>query len=146
MAGKRSNNGSERRRSRPATKRHYPRTARLNALLQRIVADHLATLDDSRIGFITVTGVEVDAELNSAVVYISDLGDTAGPIDEEHDAEVLEALGEQRKAIQSDIARSARLRKTPIVTFTFDPAVRTGARIEEILATIHTDDAAEVDD
>jgi ribosome-binding factor A len=130
---------SSRRRSssaktkRPATKRHYPRTARLNALLREIVADYVERIDDNRLGFLTVTGVEVDADLNVAEVFISVLD---APVDEASDQELLGVLGEYRKAVQGEIARSARLRKTPEVQFAFDPAVRTGARIEDILATL----------
>lgn len=124
----------DRKRSRPATKRHYPRTARLNTLLQQIVADYLERVDDERLGFLTVTGVEVDADLNRAQVYISTLADEA------QDDEILEAIAEYRKPIQAEIARSARIRKTPEVVFDFDPAVRTGARIEDILSALRNDD------
>ena len=57
------------------------------------------------------------------------------------DAELLELLTEEyRKPIQADIARSARLRRTPEVVFAFDPAIRTGARIEEILTSLDLSD------
>lgn len=126
----------ERRKARPPTNRHYPRTARLNALLQQIVADHLGRADDERLGFLTVTGVEVDAELTKAHVFLSTL-DT----DSSADAALLAVLAEEyRKPIQADIARSARLRKTPEVVFALDPAVRSGARIEEILSTLELND------
>jgi len=130
----------DKRKSRPATNRHYPRTARLNTLLQEIIAHHLERIEDERLGFLTVTGVEVDADLNRAQVYISTLADP------EHDAETLEALDEHRVPIQADIARSARIRKTPEVAFAFDPAVRAGARIEDILASIERTDADAGDD
>ena len=120
----------DRRKARPPTNRQYPRTARLNTLLHEIVADYLERVDDDRLGFLTVTGVEVDADLNRAVVYVSTLAD------ESYDDELLEALGDYRKPAQGEIARSARMRKTPEVVFALDPAVRTGARIEDILATL----------
>ncbi len=122
---------SEKRKSRPATKRQFPRTARLNTLLHQIVADYLERVDDEHLGLLTVTGVEVDADLNKAQVYVSTLAD------ESHDTEILTTLEGYRKAIQAEIGRSARLRKTPEVVFAFDPAVRTGARIEDILSSIH---------
>lgn len=126
---------SDKRRPRPATKRQYPRTARLNTLLQQIVAEYLERIDDEQLELLTVTGVEVDADLNKAVVWISTLAD------ESHDTEILELLGERyRKPLQAEIARSARLRKTPEVSFAFDPAIRTGARIEHILSSLHIDD------
>lgn len=133
--GGRSGSGrsSRSQSARPQTKRHYPRTARLNALLQEIVASYLERLDDDRIGFLTVTGVEVDNDLNKAEVFISTFEQFETPEAEE---EFLDALTEYRKPVQAEIAREARLRKTPEVVFLFDPAVRTGARIEEILSTL----------
>ena len=129
-SGRRSGKG---RAARPQAKRHYPRTARLNTLLREIVADYLERLDDDRFGLVTVTGVEVDSDLNKAEVFVSALEQEPDP---EADAEFLEALGEYRKPIQAQIARQARLRKTPEVVFAFDPGVRTGARIEEILSNL----------
>ena len=131
-SGKRS--GSQRRRaSRPPTNRHYPRTARLNTLLQQIVADHLERVDDDRLGFLTVTGVQVDSDLNRAEVFISTLEDDT-TVDPERDEAYLEILSEYRKPIQAQIASQARMRKTPEVVFAFDPGVRAGARIENILS------------
>ena len=118
---------------RPPTKRHYPRTARLNTLLQEIVADFLERVDDDRLGFLTVTGVEVDSDLNRAQVYLSALAD------ESEDEPTLVALQDYRKPLQAEIGRSARLRKTPEVVFLFDPAVRAGARIETILSELEAE-------
>ncbi len=136
-SGSRSRSGSS-RASRPQTKRHYPRTARLNTLLQEIVAGFMERMDDDRLGFVTVTGVEVDNDLNRAEVFIS----TFEPVESaEAEAEYIDALTEYRKPIQAEIAREARIRKTPEVVFLFDPAVRAGARIEEILSSLGPLDA-----
>ena len=131
-SGRRSPQSKARR---PATKRHYPRTARLNALLREIVADFVEQIDDDRLGFLTVTGVEVDADLNKAEVFISALDDGQGS-----DEETLTVLEDYRKALRNEIGRSARLRKTPEVVFTFDPAVRAGARIEDILSSLEEEE------
>jgi ribosome-binding factor A len=115
------------KRGRPAAKRHYPRTARLNALFQEIAAEALERVEDDRLELVTVTGVEVDADLNRAVVYISPPGEPEG------DDELLEALAQHRLTVQQAIGSQARVRKTPEVVFALDAAIRTGARIEEIL-------------
>ena len=144
MAGSRS---SGRRKGRSAgSSRRFPRTARLNALLTEIVGDYFERVDDSELGFLTITGVEVDSDLNVAQIFVSVLGS-----DPDDDDVVLEVLGEHRKAVQRAIAEQAKLRKTPEAVFKFDPAVRSGARIDSILAdldipTDDTDDAAEVDE
>ena len=131
------------RRSRPATQRHYKRTARLNPLIQQIVAEYFEDVDDERLGLLTVTGVEVDSDLNTAHVYVSNLDDgmaDVADIDEGRDAAVLEALEEHRRSVRSLIGRSARLRKTPDVVFGFDPAVRAGARMDRLLSEIGRND------
>lgn len=135
--------GSPGRSARPQTKRHYPRTARLNALLQEIVAGVVERIDDDRFGLVTVTGVEVDNDLNVAEVFISTLDD---PGTEEDDEAFLDALADYRKPVKAAIASQARIRKTPEVVFSFDPAVRAGARIEEILSSLGPSDDADGQD
>lgn len=124
------------KRTRPAAKRHYPRTARLNTLLQEIVAEALERVEDDRLELVTVTGVEVDADLNRAVVYVSAFTEP------DADAELLAALSEHRVAIKRAIGDEARIRKTPEVAFAIDPAVRAGARVEEILRGLDDDEEA----
>ena len=126
------------RAARPQTKRHYPRTARLNALLQEIVAGVIERIDDERLDFVTVTGVDVDNDLNKAEVFVSNLNQGGT---EEEDEEFIEALSEYRKPVQAAIARQARIRKTPEVVIALDPAVRAGARIEEILSNLESPNA-----
>lgn len=129
--------GGSPKRSRPAAKRHYPRTARLNTLFQEIVAEALERIEDDRLELVTVTGVEVDADLNRAVVYVSAFTDA------DADAELLEALAAHRVAVQRAIGNEARVRKTPEVVFAVDPAIRTGARVEEILRELDHGEAPE---
>lgn len=119
------------KRPRPASKRHYPRTARLNALLQEIAAETLERVDDDRLELVTVTGVEVDSDLNRAVVYVSAFTEP------EADPTLLAALDDHRLTVQRAIGNEARIRKTPEVVFEIDPAVRAGARVEEILRELH---------
>ena len=119
--------------------RQYPRTARLNELLREILAEELASLDDDRLQLITVTAVDVDADLRLATVFYDSLDG------EEGDEEILAALEENRWRLKGAIARQARIKRTPELTFSPDLAVRQGARIEELLSTVvpsTADDAA----
>jgi ribosome-binding factor A len=125
------------RRRRPqsgASGRDYPRTARVNELLREILAESLEVIDDERIGLLTITGVRVDKDLKHAVVFYDSLEG------EEGDEQVLAVLGELRVRLQASIGRQARLRNTPELTFKPDPAVRGGARIEDLLRELDTDD------
>lgn len=83
--------------------------------------------DDERLAFVTVTGIDVDPELNRATVFFDSL---AG---EEGDDEIIEALAEYRIRLQSSIARQIKAKKTPILEFKPDIAIRSSERIDEIL-------------
>lgn len=108
--------------------RQYPRTARLNELLREILADELERLDDDRLELLTITGVDIDGDLRHAMVFFDSLDG------EEGDEEILEALEEVKWRLKGAVARQARIKRTPELTFAPDAAVRTGARIEQLLA------------
>ena len=118
MAGKRN--------SRSSTPK-YPRGARVSATLQEIVAEELVRIDDERLTFVTVTGIDVDPELNRAIVFFDSLTDEAG------DEDIIEAFGDHRIRLQASIARQIRAKKTPILQFRPDMAIRSAARIDDIL-------------
>jgi ribosome-binding factor A len=105
----------------------YPRSARVGETLREIIAEELVRIDDERLAFVTVTGIEVDNELNRAHVFFDSL---AG---EDGDAEITEALDENRARLQSSIAKQIRAKKTPILDFQPDIALRSAERIDDIL-------------
>lgn len=120
------------------TARDYPRTARLNHLLHEIVAEEVDRLDDERLGFLTIVGVEVDADLRHATVWYTVLDDDAA---DDSDADLLEALDEHRRRLQSAIARQARLKRTPELAFRPDAVIRQAERVEQILRDLHDEGA-----
>jgi len=108
-------------------KPRYPRSARVGETLREIIAEELVRLDDERLEFVTITGIDVDNELNRAHVYFDTLG---GP---EGDDEVIAVLGEHRVALQASIARQIRAKKTPVLDFRPDHAIREAERIDAVL-------------
>jgi len=118
------------RRSSRRNARQYPRTARLNTLLQQIIAEALVEIDDERLDLLTVTAVDVDSDLTRAIVFYDSLQGADG------DAEVLEALDESRARLRKVVGREARLKRVPELVFAPDPAVRAGSQIEAKLAEI----------
>jgi ribosome-binding factor A len=58
--------------------RSYPRSARVGETLREIIAEELVRIDDERLSFVTVTGIDVDPELNRAIVYYDSLAGEAG--------------------------------------------------------------------
>jgi ribosome-binding factor A len=105
----------------------YPRSARVGETLREIIADELVRIDDERLEFVTVTSIDVDNELNRAHVFYDSL---AG---EDGDEEIIAALGEHRARLQSSIGRQIRAKKTPILDFQPDHALRSAERIDDIL-------------
>ncbi len=87
-------------------------------------------LKDPRIGFITITDVEVTGDLQQAKVYISVLGD------ENNKEDTLIGLSKAKGFIRSEIGSRIRLRKTPELTFEFDEAHAYGSRIDSILKNL----------
>ncbi|GAB7388260.1 30S ribosome-binding factor RbfA [Bacillaceae bacterium] len=92
----------------------------LSNLLQR-------EIKDPRIGFVTVTDVEVSGDLQQAKVYISVLGD------EEQKASTLEGLAKATGFLRSEIGRRIKLRHTPQLIFKFDESIEYGNRIAALL-------------
>ena len=122
MSRRSGSGGSGRRGGRP-----YDRSARVGETLREIIADELVRIDDERLSFVSITGIDVDVELNRAIVFYDSL---AG---EEGDAEILEAFADHRIRLQASIARQIRAKKTPILSFRPDHAIRSAERIDEIL-------------
>ena len=112
-------------RSRQRRAQHsYPRTARVNALLQEILAEELERLGDAdeRLQLLTVTAVLCEADLGHASVLLASLPPGAA-----------EALEERRRALQARIGAQARLRRTPTLEFRADPTLEAAARVEAAL-------------
>jgi ribosome-binding factor A len=105
----------------------FPRTRRVNQLLREVIADELERLSDAdeRLRLITVTDVSTSPDLRNATVYFGSLSDDAA-----------DALEERRAAIQRAVGRQSHMKRTPKLTFEVDPAVREGARIDEVLRRI----------
>lgn len=105
-----------------------------------MVAEELARIDDERLELVTITAVDVDPEMNRAVVYFDSMFGLDG------DAGVEEALMEHRSRLQSCINREMHVRKTPILSFKPDEVIRAAERIEELLRKRPVTDDSATDD
>src|SRR5690349_16927682 len=84
-------------------------------------------LKDPRIGFVTVTGVDVTNDLSQAKVYLSVLGDN------EQKNNTLKALEKANGFLRSELGKRVRLRHTPELIFKFDESIAYGSHIEKLL-------------
>ena len=92
-------------------------------------------LKDPRVGFVTVTGVEVTNDLSQARVYISVMGDDT------QKEETLRALDKAQGFLRSELGRRIRLRQLPELLFKFDTAIEYGSRIEQLLQEINREES-----
>src|SRR5699024_10402304 len=90
-------------------------------------------IKDPRVGFVTVTDVEVTGDLQQAKIFISVLGD------EQQKHDTLVGLSKAKGFIRSELGSRIRLRKTPEIAFEFDEALERGNRIETILRRLNND-------
>jgi ribosome-binding factor A len=119
--------GRSRGRSSNSRKHSYPREARISETVREVVAEELLRIDDDRLAFVSITAIDVDAEMNRGIVYFDSL---QGP---EGDAGILAAFSHYRKQLQSAIATQVHARRTPVLEFRPDDAIRAAARIDEVL-------------
>ena len=127
--------------------RRYPRMARVNEVVREAIGDELERLSDPRLGLVTVTGVDVSADLRQATVYYSALGrsDKRGTgvvpgLEPEQRESTRAALQAAAPHIRASLGRQVRLKYTPELTFREDPSIAAGDRIESIIRDLHRDD------
>jgi ribosome-binding factor A len=110
------------------------RANRIGEQMKKELSDIIGQkLKDPRIGFVTVTDVQVTGDLQQAKVYITVLGD------EEQKANTLNGLEKAKGFIRSEVGQRIRLRKTPELFFEFDESIDYGNRIETLLKGLHED-------
>ena len=97
--------------------------------MKQEIADILMRkIKDPRIGFVTVTDVEVADDLRNAKVFVSVYGG-----DKEAS---LKGLKSAAPFIRSELGKRMRMRFVPELLFRFDGTVEQGAHIMELLRTI----------
>jgi len=114
--------------------KHYPRVARLNEVVLECLAGELERLSDPRLGFVTLTGVEVNRDLRTAEVFYSVMGSP-----EEH-AETAAGLASAEPHLKSVLSRAVRMKYVPALVFREDPSLETGLRIDQLIRDLHTAD------
>ena len=103
------------------------RMRRVNESVRQVLSEALPELKDPRIGFVTVTGVETSPDLRQARVFVSVLGS------ERKRERSLAGLAAAHGVLQARIARELRLKRTPQLSFEYDPTVERGVRMSRLI-------------
>ena len=100
---------------------------RVNESVRQVLSEGLLELKDPRIGFVTVTGVDTSPDLRHAKVFVSVLGS-----EKKRNASML-GLDAAHGVLQAKLSRELRLKRTPQLTFEYDPTVEHGVRLSKLI-------------
>jgi len=113
------------------------RIERLNQLVREEISRVLQReLKDPRLGFVTVTGVDITKDLRLAKVYVSILGS------EEQWKASLAVLDSARGFIHNWLRQHLSLRVTPTLQFRPDRSMAHAAHIQGLLAELKTEEGS----
>lgn len=109
----------------------FKRADRVSDQIRMEIADILMRrVKDPRVGFVTVTAVDVTADLKQAWVYVTVLQQGA------QEAGTLEALSRAEGFIKGELGRRLKLRYVPALTFVKDTSVDRVTRVMHLLDDI----------
>ena len=99
----------------------------MNEAIRKVLSEAVPSLKDPRIGFVTVTGARTTTDLSQATVFVSVLGSEA------EQKRTLEGLQSAAGLLQTQVARELGTRRTPVLTFEYDPAIERGVRLTKLI-------------
>jgi ribosome-binding factor A len=109
-------------------KRPNHRPERVSELIRQAVGQFLTgDVRDPRIGFVTVIGVDVSADLSHANVRVSVMGS------EEEKALSLEGLASAARYLRAQLSSDLHLRTSPELHFHLDRGIEHAQRIDQVL-------------
>ena len=100
---------------------------RVNEAVRAVVAEAVAELKDPRIGLVTITGVQISPDLRQGRVFVSVLGS------ERKRRATLDGLQSAHGYLQARVARELTLKRTPQLSFEYDPTVERGVRMTQLI-------------
>lgn len=116
------------------------RIEKLQELIKQEMSKMLINdLKDPRIGFVTVTGVEMTGDLRAAKIFVSIMGGT------DQVKSSLDGLNSALGFVRREIGQRVRLRFTPEISFALDTSLNYGEHIQKLLLQVegnaHDDNA-----
>lgn len=89
---------------------------------------------DPRVGFITITDVELTNDLSQGKVYLTVLGN------QKEVDNTFKALEKAKGFIKSELGLRMRLRIIPELSFEYDESIEYGNKIERMIQDLHKQD------
>ncbi|MCG6552487.1 MAG: 30S ribosome-binding factor RbfA [Candidatus Magnetominusculus sp. LBB02] len=118
----------------------YKRSQRVGDIMRQEISEIILTrVKDPRLGFITVTDVELSDDLKTGRVYISVLK-------KDELARTLKILNAAAGFIRHEAAKNVKLRQIPNIVFSEDKSIEYGMKIDGLLNNIKHSDERKRDD
>ncbi len=93
-------------------------------------------VSDPRIGFLSITSVDVSPDLKNAKIFVSVLGD------ENVRKETLEGLKSATSFIRSELGEVLKLRFVPEIVFVYDKSLESGSRVLSLISKLERETEA----
>ena len=107
--------------------REFNRSERVAGEMRRALAKLIqAEIDDPKVGFVSVSDVEVTRDLAHAKVFIT-------VFEEDKAAESIKALNHAGKFLRGRLGQEMRIRAVPELHFHHDASVETGLRMDQLI-------------
>lgn len=108
---------------------HRPEKIRefIKEQVSEIIQHHLK---DPRIGFVSVTDVEVTVDLRYAKIFVSVLGDDHAK------NETMAGLHSAQGYVRGELGRRLQMRYTPEITFNLDESIERGTRVMNLIREV----------
>ena len=117
------------------SKPSYKRAERVADQIRMEVADIIARkIKDPRIGFITVTDVDLSPDLRVAKVFVTSLREG------ESEEVALQGLANAVGFVRGELGRRLELRYIPELIFCPDASRQHGSRIDQLLDSLHLEE------
>lgn len=100
----------------------------LGVVIGQELSDLIHTrMKDPRVGFASITGVEVSADLRHAKVFVSVMGEAT------EQRETLRALVHGNSFLRRELAQRLSIRYTPDITFHLDDSIARGTHVIQLI-------------
>ena len=119
--------------------RNYRREDQLSGAITRELSDLIRTrMKDPRIGFASITGVELSHDLRYAKVFVSVMGSP------EEQRETMRGLESANGFLRRELAQRLTIRHVPEISFRLDESIARGARVLDLLKQVEKESAVPV--
>lgn len=110
--------------------KQYSRTQRIGDQIQRELAVMIPReVKDPRLGFVTVTGVDVTRDIGHAKVFFTVMGDNSPELI----AGNVEVLNDAAGYLRMLLGKAMRLRSVPALHFHYDESISRGAHMSALI-------------